>query len=291
MKSEKALLIAAALALGAGAAAAQSDLGAAYDSARAAVAAGKAVRNPPPANPDLEPASAAHGTSCADARELETSFELTVTFANGMPARELHFTYAGCREAGRNDYQPPYTERDYTGDDGYALTIVTDDGDAESEVLLSKGKDWVGRFGKISNVSLTTGESHAAGDVTVKESWGPVAGKATIRDSAKPQYPQLAACEKADWSKTGTTAPARDAYDKPATGWEGRLGPSLVLLTKSAAYYYYESCDICADMVRCDLASGGLTAYATAHSLDCGDLRTPRSQPDVVYDACAPLKP
>ncbi|MDE2142613.1 MAG: hypothetical protein KGJ84_09405, partial [Elusimicrobia bacterium] len=142
MKSEKALLIAAALALGAGASAAQSDLGAAYDSARAAVAAGRSARAPLPVNPAPEPAAASSGNSCADARELETSFELTVAFANGMPARELHFKYAGCRETGRNDYQPPYTERDYKGEDGYALTIITDDGAAKSEVLLSHGRDW-----------------------------------------------------------------------------------------------------------------------------------------------------
>jgi hypothetical protein len=293
MKSGKILLIAAFACAAAGRAAAQVELNAAYDSIRAATkaAAAKSAQIAAPA-----PAAAARKLdSCSDAKELETSFEMTVSFANGYPSREMHFQYAGCAEEGRNDYLPPYTERYYKASDkdsaGYGLTIVTNDGASESEVLLSRGKDWAGRFGAISNVGLLTGDAQIAGGVTVQEAWGPVAGKATIRNSAKPQYAQLQACEAGDWSKSGTDAPKRDAYNKPATGWDGRGGASLVLLTKTAAFYYYESCDICADIARCELSTGKVTQYAAAHSLDCGDLKAPRSQPDLVFDACAPRKP
>ncbi|MFI5344860.1 MAG: hypothetical protein ACHQ51_00650 [Elusimicrobiota bacterium] len=289
MKSGKILLIAVIACSAAGRAAAQVELSAAYDSIQAGAKASAAkIVKTGTAGTRVAPATP---NSCADAQELETSFEVTVSFANGTPARELEFRYAGCSEEGRNDYLPPYTERLYKGADGYELVVITNDAADESEVLLSKGKDWVGRFGAISNVGLAGGDPQIAGGVTVQESWGTVAGKATIRNSAKPQYAQLQACEAGDWSKTGTSAPARDAANKPATGWDGRGGPSLVLLTKSAAYYYYESCDICADIARCELTTGKVTEFAAAHSLGCGDLKTPRSQPDIVFDACAPSKP
>lgn len=105
--------------------------------------------------------------------------------------------------------------------------------------------------------------------------------------SAAPKsvFPELKACESADWSKTGTSSPVR-TEGAPATGWEGRMGPSLVLLTKTAAYYYHEDCDICAEITRCELSTGALSSHAIAHMLDCRDLAKPRSEPGVAFDAC-----
>jgi hypothetical protein len=253
-----ALLAAAVIALAAGSSRAQlarapeTIISDAIDQARAAVAA-----------------SAKPITSCPDAKELETPFQLTVTFADGRKPLNLSFEYEGCEERGRNDYLPPYTERSYKGADSYGLTIVTNDDETDSEVLVSKGADWVGRFGKIENATLLSGNPLAAG--TVEK------GKAVLRDSAKPVYPQLKACESA------VGAP-RDAAGYPETGY-GSNGPSLVLLTNSAAYYYHQDCDICAEVTKCELATGKLSSAIAAHSVDCGDLK-PYSK-DAVYDACA----
>ncbi len=247
----------------------ETALSAAIDDARAAVAASPAKPIP----------------SCADAKELETPFALTISFPNGGRPLELSFEYAGCGEEGRNDYLPPYTERSYKGADGYGLTIATNEGAAQSDVLVSKGKDWIGRFGTISNETLLSGDPIAAGDVSVNDPSAERKGKAVLRDAAKPPYPQLRACETADWSKTGTAAPTRDA-GRPALGWDGRGGASLVLLTKTAAFYYHEDCDICAEVTKCELGSGALSSVAVAHSVDCGDLKKYRSEPGIVFDAC-----
>lgn len=277
MKSERSLLLAVAFAaLAAGSSAAQSAapeaaLSAALDQARADVAAS-------PAKPV---------TSCADARELETPFEMTLTFPDGRAPLDLTFEYAGCDEEERNDYIPPYTQRVYDAAGGYGLAIVTNEGEAQSDVLVSKGRDWVGRFGVIANADLVSGNPIAAGDVGVKDASGSTNAKAVLRDAAKPLYPQLKACESADWSKaSGVGAPARE-NGKPATGWDGRSGPSLVLLTKTAAFYYHEDCDICAEITKCDLGSGALSSVVAAHEADCGDLKTYRSEPGIVFDACA----
>jgi hypothetical protein len=271
------LLAAAFAALAAGSSAAQtrtepeSALSTALDQLRAAVAASPAKPIP----------------SCADAKELETTFELTIAYADGRLPLQLGFDYAGCEEEGRNDYLPPYTTRSYKGPAGYGLTIVTNEGEKSSDVLVSKGNDWVGRFGTIANADLVSGDPLKAGDVSVKDAAGERAGKAVLRDAAKPLYPQLKACENADWSKaSGVGAPARSG-GKPDMGF-GRGGPSLVLLTKTAAYYYHEDCDICAEVTKCELGSGALSSAVVAHSVDCGDLKKYRSEPGVVYDACTP---
>ena len=273
MKSPKTILIAAAFAaLAAGSSAAQTaDLSAALDEARAAVAASPAKPIP----------------SCSDAKELETPFELTIAFADGRKPLELSFEYAGCEEEGRNDYLPPYTTRSYKGADGYGLTIVTNEGEAQSDVLASKGKDWIGQFGTISNETLLSGNPIAAGEVAVKDAAAERKGKAVLRDAAKPLYPRLKKCEAADWSKAAVGAPAREG-GKPASGWEGRMGPSLVLLTKTAAFYYHEDCDICAEITKCELSSGALSSVVVAHSADCSDLKKYRSEPGIVFDACTP---
>jgi hypothetical protein len=278
MKSKNTLLLSAAFAaLSAGPSLAQTvapepatTLSAALDQARAAVAASAAKAIP----------------SCADAKELETPFSLTTSYADGRPPLELSFEYAGCEEVGRNDYLPPYTERSYKGADGYGLTIVTNDGAAQSDVLASKGKDWIGQFGAIANETLVSGNPISAGDVSVKEAATERKGKAVLRDAAKPLYPQLKKCEAADWSKAAVGSPAREA-GKPATGWEGRMGPSLVLLTKTAAFYYHEDCDICAEITKCELSSGALTSVVSAHMADCSDLKKYRSEPGIVFDACS----
>jgi hypothetical protein len=237
MTLNKTLWIAAALALCAGAASAQTELKAALDSARASVKGMK---------------------TCDEGRELDVPLELVMTPASGGPARTLAFAYAGCEWTDRNDYLPPYTERSYEAKGGYALTIVTDEGRDFSEVLLSRNGKWIGSLGTPANAALASGD--------------PVSlGAATLRNASKPLFPQLKACEAADWSKAAASAPARED-GKPATGWEGRMGPSLVLLTKTAAYYYHEDCDICAEITRCELSTGGLSSFAVAHMLDCSDL-------------------
>jgi hypothetical protein len=214
-------------------------------------------------------------SSCADAKELETSFEMTIAFAGGRKV-EQKFAYAGCREEGRNDYLPPYTERSYKGQDGYALTIVTEDGRAESEVLLSKGADWVGRFGGIANAKLVSGDVLSTGAVELKDT----KGAADLRNAAVPLYPQLKACEAAMTKELG--AALRDSAGKPYTGYS--RNPALVLLTTMDAYYYHEDCDICAEVTKCSLQSAAVSSVITAHSVSCSDM-APYAK-NVVFDAC-----
>lgn len=275
----KSAAAAAVLALLAGSAAAQvADLTAAYDAARAAAA----VKPATPAKPAgaSKTAAKAAQSSCPGARELETAFELTVTPAYGAPAA-YRFEYAGCSQAERNDYLPPYTERSYESKDGYSLVIVTNDGESASEVLLAKGKDWVGDERGVANAALASGDPVALAKDDLKDA-AFLAGKATLRDAARPLYPQLARCEAADWSKEAVGAPVREG-GKPETGFS-RGGPSLVLLTKTSAYYYHEDCDICAEITRCDLATGALSSVVRGHSAGCSDLK-PFST-DAVFSAC-----
>jgi hypothetical protein len=265
----KPVLLAAALAaLAAASAAAQTaELNAAYRTARAAASS---------------PKPAAAPASCDDAKELETSFELQFAPANGGAKLRLRFQYAGCDWEPRNDYLPPYTQRSYEAQDGYGLTIVTNDGASASEVLLSKGKDWIGDLGSPDNAALVSGDPLTL-DAADHEISNQKTGRAVLRDAAKPLYPQLKSCEAADWSRTGTSAPSR-ADGEPALGYAGP-GPSLVLLTKTAAYYYHEDCDICAEVTKCELPSGALSSAVVAHSVDCADMK--KLSTDAVYDACA----
>ena len=259
-------------------AAAQSDasLSGAETLARAALAEGRA---------SAAAAAAKAPKSCPDARELETPFEATLVSADGS-SRTIPFAYAGCREEGRNDYLPPYTERDYEGPDGYGLTVLTDEGADSSEVLLSRGGDWAGNFGKIANADLLSGNPVPAGDAAVED--GDAARKVAVslRDAAKPIYPQTAACDAAIGKEVGSSP--RDAQGRLSLGFSPfGSGPSLALLTASDAYYYHEDCDICAALDRCDLKTGAVSNAITAHSVDCSDMAPLKKGSAPVYDACA----
>ena len=223
-------------------------------------------------------AAAKPAPSCADARELETTFAVTITFEGGLRQAVLKLAYAGCREEDRNDYLPPYTERDYRGEGGYALTIVTHEGRGSSEVLLSNGTQWVGRFGSLENAKLVSGELILAGAVELS---GGVKGKAVLRNAASPLFPELRACEKAVTKELG--AALRDLKDKPYTGYQQR--PSLVLLTATDAYYYHEDCDICAEVTKCSLRTNEVRSVITAHSVSCYDMADYAK--DAVFDTCA----
>jgi acyl-coenzyme A thioesterase PaaI-like protein len=109
------------------------------------------------------------------------------------------------------------------------------------------------------------------------------AARAAVKAQPKQMFPQLMSCEAADWSKAAVSAPVR-TEGKVDLGWI-RGGTSLVLLTKTAAYYYHEDCDICAEVTKCELATGRLSSAVVAHSVDCADMK-PYSK-DVVYDSCA----
>jgi hypothetical protein len=216
-------------------------------------------------------------SSCPDAKELETEFDLRVTFPGGKTPLYVHFAFSKCDAEPRNDYLPPYTERDYIAMGPYGLTIVTDDGADSSEVLLSKGKDWVGRFGKQANAALVSGEAVAAGEVEVDG----VKGSAVL-SATDGVFPQTRACD-AGIKKLAGYSP-RNVLDKVATGFTP--GPALVLLTDSEALYYHEDCEICAELDVCDLRTGATRAAVTAHAVSCADLAPYRKESGVVFDAC-----
>jgi len=272
-RADKILLAAALAALASVPAAAQSELNDAYKAARASAAAAKSSAESKPAAP----------ASCPDAKALETTFEFTLAATDGGAPLRLRFEFAGCEDFERNDYLPAYTQRSYTANDGYGLTILVNDGSEQAEVLVSKGPNWVGKLEAFTVAQLASGDvlKDALAD---HEQWNKTRGKATIRNAAKPLYPQLKSCEAADWSKAALAAPAR-VDGKPALGFVGP-GPSLVLLTKTAAYYYHEDCDICAEVTKCELSTGALSSAVAGHSVDCADMKK-FSATDAVYDACA----
>ncbi|NNN05561.1 MAG: hypothetical protein HKL90_06640 [Elusimicrobia bacterium] len=127
----------------------------------AALTARASAMPTPPAAP--APASRPAPDSCGPAPELEIAYQLTVPGASGP----MELAYAGCRESGRNDYDPGYTERYYKGAGGYGLTLITDHGDGAypsagdqvSEVLVTKGgsHEVVQFFGTIANARIVSG--------------------------------------------------------------------------------------------------------------------------------------
>ncbi len=78
------------------------------------------------------------------------------------------------------------------------------------------------------------------------------------------------------------TRPARRR--RPESGFPS-YGTALVLLTRTAAYYYHQDCDICAELTKCELATGRLTGARRAHAIDCSDLKPLEN--GAVFDACA----
>ena len=99
-------------------------------------------------------------------------------------------------------------------------------------------------------------------------------------------YAALPICEAS--IKKAFSADVRDFKGVLNTAF-AREGMSLVLLTKTDAYFYHEDCDICAAVERCSLKDGAITNFKTAHSVDCGDL-APLLKKDVAYSAC-PARP
>lgn len=88
----------------------------------------------------------------------------------------------------------------------------------------------------------------------------------------------------------------RDVKDQPLRGFEngyytghGPMLVSLVLQTKKEAYYYYEDCDICASVDKCDLQTGAVQPVVAAHSAGCSDLAPFAA--GAVYSACAKPEP
>ena len=71
--------------------------------------------------------------------------------------------------------------------------MVTNENADGSEVLLSKGKEWVGSFGAINNFTLASGNSVNVGGIELKGVWK---GTATLRKSSV-AFPQLLPCEDA----------------------------------------------------------------------------------------------
>lgn len=195
--------------------------------------------------------------SCDPAPELEMSFELTVPGVS----EPIELAYKGCDEADRNDYLAGYTDRYYEGNSQYGLVLVTnhadgapDGGGADAEqstqILISKGKDWAGDLGTSANTLIVSG--------------APISQKGfTVRAKS----PALSACEA--------------ALPKPVYG-----DNQLWMITKTAAYYYREDCDICAELDSCDLATGRVKSEIVAHSVSCSDLDAYKKGSDVVYDGC-----
>lgn len=242
------------------------------------------------------PASAQTGkpNSCKLAQELEIDFELQLP--DGHIAA---LAYAGCSEADRNDYQPPYTERDYYSENGYHVMIVTQEGwsgpggssydGTTSEVLIGRNRRWIGRSaGELANAKIASGEAIA---MTIQQDDGP----ATVRLRAVKAMDELRGCEAAfQKANPGYGKPVfRGGDDRPFLGYEiarygegSTVAASLVLLTDTAAYYYSEPCDICADVDKCDLKTRTISNALHAHSLDCRDM-APLTKGSVAFDACA----
>ncbi len=84
----------------------------------------------------------------------------------------------------------------------------------------------------------------------------------------------------------------RDGSGRQLRGFEsayyterGPMAVSLVMQTAGSAYFYYEDCDICAEIDRCDIKTGEIRRLVAAHSAGCGDL--PKNPAGLVYNSCA----
>jgi hypothetical protein len=99
-------------------------------------------------------------------------------------------------------------------------------------------------------------------------------------------YADVPRCEAA--IKKAFGADLRDFKGELAKGFS-RGGYSVVLLTTTDLFVYHEDCDICAAVERCELKTGKVSTFKTAHSVDCSDL-APFLKKGVVYSAC-PQRP
>lgn len=99
---------------------------------------------------------------------------------------------------------------------------------------------------------------------------------------AEEKYPQLKGCEAALKKELGWTLRGSDG--DVATGYM-RGGPSLVLLTENAAYYYHEDCDICAEVTACDLKTHQISSAAYGHMVSCSDMKRYETG-KIEYNAC-----
>lgn len=255
------------------------DFAAAVSAARAAVPAPRALAKP------AALVAAQTGpkvpASCADAKELETSYDVRLIDASGHKI-DLRFEYAGCDEEPRNDYLPPYTERSYKAADGYGLTITTNEGEEGSDVLLSRGTAWIGRFGYQKNAKVVSGEEIATNDVVIAQGRDQVKYGAILR-ATYGVFAQTKICDEGIKKLAGSSPRGSDG--KVSTGFS-RGGPSLVLLNNAKAYYYHEDCDICAELDVCDLTTGATGAVITAHSVSCSDMNPYRQERGEIYSAC-----
>ena len=198
--------------------------------------------------------------SCPEAKELERAFHLRFSLPNEIMPTDMDFTFAGCSEEGRNDYLPPYTERHYKGKADFGMTIVTNQGEAQSEVLVSQGHEWIARFGVIDNSVLASGKSVSTKGFELH---------AVIVDP-RVKHPEVNACDK--------------AVEKSVLAQF--KGPELMMLTDKAAYYESEDCDICASLDRCDLKTHQVTNVKDAHMIECSDLDGARKSEKVRFDSC-----
>lgn len=68
---------------------------------------------------------------------------------------------------------------------------------------------------------------------------------------------------------------------KPLTGFSeyaghrydgGAVGASLLMETPAAKFFYVETCDICAELFKCEKATGQVASLKAAHTVSCSDL-------------------
>ena len=201
--------------------------------------------------------------SCGEpGQQLERNFDVTI------PGRKdpISFVYASCDQAGRNDYLSGYTERHYKGSDDYGLTIITEHGDGAvpsdptaSEILVSKGKDWIAKSGGLVSNDLIA--------ISFRIEMGPTTAVIRTPAPATKVPPPLPRCEA--------------NLPKPV------YGPNtLWLVTKTKAYYYREDCDICAELDSCDLKTGRIKEEIVAHSVSCSELDRFKVGEETVYQNC-----
>ncbi len=52
----------------------------------------------------------------------------------------------------------------------------------------------------------------------------------------------------------------------------GAVGASLVMETPSAKFFYLETCEMCADLFKCEKVTGQVASIKSAHTVGCSDL-------------------
>lgn len=109
---------------------------------------------------------------------------------------------------------------------------------------------------------------------------------AAVTLSVSAQVPVATPKPVRDTSARAQAKPLAERFPQLKT-CDAKSRGGVLMITATHAYYYFEDCDICAEIQSCELASGKLATVYAAHSLSCDSLEPQRKGAKIVYDCKA----